>query len=167
MLRRSYDWVMRLSASPHAVRSLAALALAEGLFFPVPPDMLLMPMVLARRDRAWTYAAVCLISSVIGGSMGFAVGYFLSGVGSWLIRITGGDVVQFHHWYGQWGVLLLAVPIPYKITAIASGMFRLNYPIFLTASLVIRGLRFYAVAALLKIYGEPIRTFIERLRLWW
>ncbi len=140
----------------------AALAFAEGLFFPVPPDVLLMPMVLARRERAWTYAGVCLIASVCGGSIGFAVGYFLSPVGAWLISLTGGDAGVFQHWYGQWGVFLLALPIPYKITAIASGMFKLNYPIFLAASLSIRGLRFFAVAALLRAFGEPIRTFIEK-----
>ncbi len=162
MLRQSYDWVMRLAAAPHALRSLAVLAFAEGLFFPIPPDVLLMPMVLARRERAWTYAGVCLIASVIGGSTGFAVGYFLRPVGAWLIALTGGDAAHFQHWYGQWGVFLLALPIPYKITAIASGMFKLSYPTFLAASLAIRGLRFFSVAALLRIYGEPIRTFIER-----
>lgn len=162
MLRRSYDWVMRLSASRHAVASLAALAFAEGLFFPVPPDVLLMPLVLARRDRAWTYAAICLIASVIGGSIGYAVGYFLSPVGAWLIAVTGGDAAHFQHWYGQWGVLLLALPIPYKVMAIASGMFRLNYLVFLLASLLIRGLRFFLVAGLVRAYGAPIQAFVER-----
>jgi len=162
MLKRSYDWVMRLSASRHALRSLAVLAFAEGLFFPVPPDVLLMPLVLARRERAWTYAGVCLVASVIGGSAGYAVGYFLKGVGEWLISITGGDAAHFQHWYGQWGVFLLALPIPYKLTAIASGMFRLNYLVFLIASLGIRGLRFFMVAGLVRTYGAPIQAFVER-----
>ncbi len=153
---------MRLSASPRAPIWLAGLAFAEGLFFPLPPDVLLMPMVLARRDRAWLYAALCLIASVLGGSTGYAVGYFLGPVGEWLITITGGDVPTFHHWYSRWGVLLLALPIPYKITAIASGMFKLRFPIFLAASLAIRGTRFLLVAALVRRYGESIRTFIEK-----
>ncbi|HEY5107267.1 MAG TPA: YqaA family protein [Caulobacteraceae bacterium] len=162
MLRGTYDRVMRLSASRRAPVWLAALAFAEGLFFPLPPDVLLMPMVLARRERAWAYAAVCLIASVLGGSTGYAVGYFLRPVGEWLITVTGGDVATFHHWYGRWGVLLLALPIPYKITAIASGMFKLSYPVFLAASLAIRGMRFFLVAALVRKYGESIRAFIER-----
>ena len=162
MLRKIYDRVMRLSGSRHAAAWLAALAFAEGLFFPVPPDLLLMPLVLARRDRAWRYAGICLIASVIGGSAGFAVGYFLHPFGEWLIRLTGGDVASFQHWYGQWGVFLLALPIPYKVPAIASGMFKLNYPLFLGASLFIRGLRFFLVAALVRAYGEPIRAFVEK-----
>jgi membrane protein YqaA with SNARE-associated domain len=153
---------MRLSASPRAPLWLAAIAFAEGLFFPIPPDVLLMPLVLARRDRAWAYAGICLIASVVGGSAGYCVGYFLSPVGAWLIALTGGDVAGFEHWYRQWGVLLLALPIPYKLTAIASGMFKLNYGIFLVASLFIRGLRFFLVAALLRAYGEPIRAFVEK-----
>ncbi|MHB8528185.1 MAG: YqaA family protein, partial [Caulobacteraceae bacterium] len=139
---------MRLSASRRAPLWLAALAFAEGLFFPIPPDVLLMPLVLAKRDRAWAYAGICLVASVIGGSMGFAVGYYLRPVGAWLIALTGGDAAGFERWYGHWGVFLLAVPIPYKITAIASGMFRLNYLVFLAASIFIRGLRFFLVASL-------------------
>ncbi|HEY5072547.1 MAG TPA: DedA family protein [Caulobacteraceae bacterium] len=162
MLRRSYDWVMRLSASSHGPRWLAVLAFAEGLFFPIPPDVLLMPLVLARRDRAWGYAGICLIASVFGGSIGYGVGYFLSPVGAWLIALTGGNAASFEHWYRQWGVVMLAVPIPYKVTAIASGMFKLNYGLFLGASILIRGLRFFLVAGLLRAYGEPIRTFVEK-----
>ena len=162
MLKRSYDLAMRLSASRRAPLWLAGMAFAEGLFFPIPPDVMLMPLVLAKRERAWTYAAICLVASVIGGSAGFCVGYFLNGVGAWLIRLTGGDVSSFEHWYRQWGVLLLALPIPYKLTAIASGMFKLNYGVFLVASIFIRGLRFFLVAALVRTYGEPIRTFVEK-----
>ena len=83
-------------------------------------------------------------------------------LGAGKIRLTGGDVASFQHWYGQWGVFLLALPIPYKVTAIASGMFKLNYPLFLGASLFIRGLRFFLVAALVRAYGEPIRAFVEK-----
>ena len=162
MLRGSYDWVMRLAASRHAALWLAALAFAEGLFFPLPPDMLLMPLVLARRERAWIYAGICLGASVLGGSAGYTVGYFLQPVGRWQISLTGEDVATFQRWYGAWGVFLLALPIPYKLTAIASGMFKLNYYLFLAASLFIRGLRFFLVAALMRTYGEPIRVFVEK-----
>jgi membrane protein YqaA with SNARE-associated domain len=162
MLRRSYDWMMRRAASPEAPVWLAALAFAEGIFFPIPPDVILMPMVLAARDRAWRYAAICLTASVLGGSVGYCVGYFLHPVGVWLIQLTGGDPQEFQHWYGQWGVLLLAVPIPYKLSAIASGLFKLSFPIFFGASLLIRGLRFFLVAALVRIYGPPIQSFVEK-----
>jgi membrane protein YqaA with SNARE-associated domain len=162
MLRRSYDWLMRRAGSPQAPIWLAVLAFAEGVFFPIPPDVMLMPMVLAQRDRAWRYAAICLAASVLGGSVGYSVGYFLHPVGAWLISLTGGDVGEFQHWYKHWGVFLLAVPIPYKLTAIASGMFKLNYLVFVIASIFIRGLRFFLVAGLLRIYGPPIQDFIEK-----
>ncbi|MFI4933541.1 MAG: YqaA family protein [Caulobacterales bacterium] len=162
MLRRSYDWMMRRAASPDAPVWLAFLAFIEGVFFPVPPDVMLMPMVLASREKAWRYAAITLCASVLGGSIGYAVGFFLSPVGYWLIHLTGGDVAQFQRWYGDWGVLLLALPIPYKLTAIASGLFKLNFALFLGASIFIRGLRFFMVAGLVRAYGPPIREFVER-----
>ena len=162
MLRRSYDWMMRRAASPQAPVWLAIHAFAEGVFFPIPPDVLLMPMVLAHRDRAWRYAAICLAASVLGGCVGYSVGYFLHPVGIWLINLTGGDPQEFQHWYGQWGVMLLAVPIPYKLTAIASGLFKLKFIEFVIASIFIRGLRFFMVAGLLRFYGPPIQEFIEK-----
>ncbi|MFI4973863.1 MAG: YqaA family protein [Caulobacterales bacterium] len=164
MLRRSYDWMMRLAASPHAPLWLACVAFAEGLFFPVPPDVMLMPLVLAQRDRAWRYAGITLGASVLGGSCGYGVGYFLQPVGIWLLSLTGhgGDAGRFQQWYGEWGVFLLALPIPYKITAIASGLFKLSFPVFLAASIFIRGLRFFLVAGLTRRYGVSIQGFIEQ-----
>ena len=162
MLRRSYNWLMRRAASPEAPLWLAGLAFIEGIFFPIPPDVMLMPLVLANRERAWRYASITLISSVLGGSIGYCVGYFLNPVGVWLISLTGSNVVEFQHWYGQWGVFLLALPIPYKLTAIASGLFKLNFPTFLAASIMIRGLRFFLVAGLIRVYGAPIQTFVEK-----
>jgi membrane protein YqaA with SNARE-associated domain len=152
---------MRLAASPQAPAWLAGLAFIEGIFFPIPPDTLLMPLVLAQPDRAWRYGFICLCASVLGGCVGYSVGFFLHPVGVWLISLTGGDPAQFQHWYGQWGVFLLALPIPYKITAIASGLFKLNFALFVAASILIRGLRFFLVAGLLRFYGEPVRRFIE------
>jgi membrane protein YqaA with SNARE-associated domain len=162
MLRRSYDWMMRLAASPDAPGWLALLAFCEGVFFPVPPDMMLAPLVLSARDKAWRYASICLAASVLGGSVGYTVGFFLHPVGVWLISFTGSDPHQFEHWYRQWGVLLLALPIPYKLTAIASGLFKLNFPLFLAASIFIRGLRFFLVAGLIRRYGAPVQVFVEK-----
>jgi membrane protein YqaA with SNARE-associated domain len=164
MLRKTYDWVMGLAASRHAPRALAAIAFAEGLFFPIPPDVLLMPIVLSDRQRAMRYAALCTACSILGGSAGYAVGYFLQQVGLWLLSLTGHPdaFAAFQSWYAQWGPLLIAVPIPYKITAIASGMAKLNFGVFIGVSILVRGLRFSLEAWLLKTYGEPIRNFVEQ-----
>ncbi len=164
MLRRSYDRLMRLAAGPSAPLWLSVVAFCEGVFFPIPPDVMLMPMVLARREHAWRYAALCTVSSALGGSVGYAIGYFLHPVGHWLLSLTGhGDSLDaFQAFYAHWGVVLLAVPVPYKLLAIASGLARFNFLLFVAASVVVRGLRFFIGAALVKRYGEPIRAFVER-----
>ncbi len=162
MLRKTYDWVMGLAASPHAPIALGVVAFCEGLFFPIPPDVLLMPVVLADRQRAMRYALLTIVCSIAGGSCGYAVGFFLQPLGQWLLSLTGASYEAFHAWYAQWGALLIAVPIPYKITAIASGLAKLNFGLFIGVSVLVRGLRFSMEALLLKIYGEPIRTFVER-----
>jgi membrane protein YqaA with SNARE-associated domain len=162
MLRRLYNWMMRLAASPDAPAWLALLAFCEGVFFPIPPDVMLAPMVLSQRERAWRYGAICLSASVLGGSVGYCVGFFLHPVGVWLLSLTGGDPAEFQRWYGHWGVLMLALPIPYKITAIASGLFRLNFPLFFGASIFIRGLRFFLVSGLIRTYGAPMQAFVEK-----
>jgi membrane protein YqaA with SNARE-associated domain len=166
MLRRTYDKLMQLAASQRAPVWLAGVAFIEGICFPIPPDVMLMPMVLAKRERAWRYALICLVASVLGGSVGYTIGYFLHPVGVWIISLTGGDIHTFEHWYKKWGLLLLATPLPYKIMAIASGLFKFPYLKFLAASIVIRGARFFAVAALLRIYGAPIQGFIEKRLAW-
>lgn len=156
---------MTLAASRHAPLWLAVVAFCEGVFFPIPPDVMLMPLVLARRERAWLYAAITLVASVAGGSAGYAIGYYLDPVGRWLLAVTGyggGSLEAFRAWYSHWGVVLIALPIPYKITAIASGLGRLDYVVFIVASLLIRGARFFAVAGLTRAYGAPIRAFIEK-----
>ena len=162
MLRRTYDWIMRLSASREAPAWLALLAFCEGIFFPIPPDVMLAPLVLGRRDRAWAYAGICLCASVLGGCVGYSVGYFLHPVGQWLLSLTGSDPAEFERWYHAWGVLLLAVPIPYKLMAIASGLFKLDFPLFLAGSILIRGLRFFLVAGLVARYGAPVQVFVEK-----
>ncbi len=162
MLRKIYDKLMQLAASPAAPAWLALVAFCEGVFFPVPPDVMLMPMVLARREHAWRNVIICLVASVLGGSTGYLIGYFLHPVGQWLISLTGGNMESFQQAYGKWGLLLLATPVPYKLTAIASGLFRFSYPLFIGASILIRGARFTLVAVLIAIYGEPIRGFVEK-----
>ena len=162
MLRKTYDWVMSLAAARHAPLALGALAFCEGIFFPIPPDVLLMPVVLGDRSRALRYAALCTVCSILGGCVGYSIGYFLQPVGVWLLTLTGGSFESFQAWYGKWGAILIAVPIPYKITAIASGLAKLDFRLFIGVSILVRGLRFGGEALLLKIYGEPIRAFVEK-----
>jgi membrane protein YqaA with SNARE-associated domain len=164
MLRKTYDWVMGLAASRHAPRALAAMAFAEGLFFPIPPDVLLMPVVLSRRAQALRLGAMTTVCSIAGGSAGYAVGHFLQPVGRWLLSLTGhaDSFGNFQAWYSKWGAILIAVPIPYKITAIASGLGQVPFWQFLVVSLLVRGMRFGGEALLLKIYGPPIQAFVER-----
>lgn len=153
---------MQLAASRAAPAWLAGEAFIEGVFFPIPPDVMLMPMVLARREHAWRNALLCLVASLAGGSTGYAIGFFLHPVGHWIISLTGGNIDAFQGWYAKWGLLLLATPLPYKVMAIASGLFQFPYWKFLAASAVIRGVRFFAVAALIRHYGAPIQGFIEK-----
>jgi len=162
MLRKTYDWVMSLAARPQAAVALGLLSFAEGLFFPIPPDVLLMPVVLGRREWAMRYAGITLVCSILGGCCGYAVGHFLQPVGRWILSLTGGSYDEFATWYSHWGAILIAVPIPYKLTAIASGMMNLDLVTFLAVSVLVRGLRFGGEALLLKIYGEPIRGFVEK-----
>lgn len=164
MLRSLYDRLMQLAGTRYAVLWLALEAFCEGVFFPIPPDLMLMPMVLARPKRSWVYAGVCLIASVCGGSAGYAVGYFVEPVGKAILALTGNanGLESFRHLYAQFGLVLIALPIPYKLIAIASGFARFSYPTFLIASFCIRGARFFLVAGLLRFYGEPIRAFVEK-----
>ncbi len=169
MLRRLYDWTLSLSGKPGALWALAAVSFAESSFFPIPPDILLVPMALAKREKAWLYAAVCTIASVAGGLLGYAIGALLyDSVGNWLISAYGyGDKVEaFRHAYaeyGQWIILLKGLtPIPYKLVTITSGFAGYNLLWFVALSVVTRGLRFYILAGLLARFGEPLRRLLER-----
>ena len=164
MLRKTYDWVMGLAAARHAPVALGVVAFAEGIFFPIPPDVLLMPVVLGNRSKAFRYAAICTVCSILGGMVGYSIGYFLEPVGEWVLRLTGSahGMEAFQDWYKKWGAVLIALPIPYKITAIASGLGKLDFALFIGVSILVRGLRFGLEAALLKYYGEPIRAFVEK-----
>ncbi|MFZ4608025.1 MAG: YqaA family protein [Caulobacter sp.] len=168
MLRRLYDWVMRLAASRHAPSALFAVSFAESSFFPVPPDVMLAPMVLARPDRAWRYAALCTLASVLGGCLGYAIGYFLQDAALWLMTLSGheGGLAQFKCWYAEWGVWVILIkgltPIPYKLVTIASGLAQFAFPVFLIASVVTRGARFFLVAGVVKRFGPAMLPIIER-----
>ena len=169
MLRRLYDWVLRLSAHPHAVWALAMVAFAESSFFPIPPDVMLMPMTLARREGAWRFAGIATIASVIGGAAGYLIGWGLFETLGQPILAFYGAQDQFasfagrYNEYGAWIVLFAGLtPFPYKVITIASGATGLDFWVFMIASIVARGLRFYIVCGLLYWLGPPIRAFVER-----
>ena len=165
MLRNLYDWVMRLAAGPRAVYALVLVAFCEGIFFPIPPDVMLAPMVLANRDRAWRYALICTVCSVSGGMVGYAVGHFLTPVGQAILAFFGETrgIDELSVWLSKgWGILMIALPIPYKLTAIFSGMVSFKFPLFVFASIGVRGLRFFLEAGLLRAFGEPVRNFVEK-----
>lgn len=169
MLRRLYSWVMRLAEGPHALLALIAVSFAESSFFPIPPDVLLIPMVLAQRQRALTLAFWCTAASVLGGAFGYAIGSLLyESLGKWIINFYGYSkgIETFRESYNAWGMWIILIkgllPIPYKLVTIASGFAGYNFGLFVLLSIVTRGLRFFLVAGLLYLYGEPIRDFIER-----
>lgn len=169
MLRGLYDWVLRLAEHPRALWALAVVSFVESSFFPIPPDAMLLPMVLAQRAKAWLIAGVCTIASVAGGFLGYAIGYYLfETAGKWVIELYGlqqgfADYqAQFNEW-GLWIILIKGLtPIPYKIVTIASGAAHFDLLTFGLASIVTRGARFYLVAGLLYFFGEPIRSFVEK-----
>lgn len=168
MLRRLYDWTMTQAAGPHAERGLAAVAFLESSVFPIPPDAMLVPMVLARPADAWRLAAIATAASVVGGLAGYAIGFFLfETLGSRIIAFygLGAKFADFQRTWNEWGLWIILIkgltPIPYKLVTIASGLAKFNLPIFMAASVATRGARFFLVAGLLRAFGTPIRTFIE------
>jgi len=160
---------MALAGKRHAIWALAGVSFAESSFFPIPPDVLLIPMVLANRRRAWHIAGVCTLASALGGLLGYAIGLWLfDAVGQPLLEFYGSEekFSQFQRYYNEWGGWIVGAggftPLPYKVITIASGVTRLDIGIFILASVLARGLRFYIVAALLWRFGEPVREFVER-----
>ena len=174
MLRRLYDWCIDAAGKPHAAWVMGAVSFAESSFFPVPPDIMLVPMSLARPDRAWRYAITCTVASVAGGVLGYLIGALLyDSVGAWIVQIFRyGDKVeavrQGFAQYGGWIIVLKGVtPIPYKIVTIASGFAGYNFGSFVLLSVLTRGARFFAEAFLLKRFGPRARAIIEeRLGFW-
>jgi membrane protein YqaA with SNARE-associated domain len=169
MMQRAYHWTMRMASHQKAPYALFWVAFAESSIFPIPPDVMLIPMVIANRSKAWVFAAICTVGSVIGGIAGYAIGYFLyETLGQWVINAYGLSA-QFEAYraaYREWGLWIILVkgltPIPYKLVTIASGATAFDFWVFIAASIVTRGARFFLVATLLYWFGEPIRNFIER-----
>jgi membrane protein YqaA with SNARE-associated domain len=169
MMRRLYDWAMDMARHKRAPQLLFWVSFVESSVFPIPPDVMLIPMVLAQRAKAWAYATIATIGSVLGGVAGYAIGYFL-------FEFLGRPILEFYGYAGQfeetadlfrhWGVWILIAkgwtPFPYKVLTIAAGAFRMDLLAFVLASIVARAMRFYLVAALLFWFGEPIKDFIER-----
>jgi membrane protein YqaA with SNARE-associated domain len=174
LLRRLYDWCIAAADKPYATWLMGLVSFVESSFFPIPPDVMLIPMSLARPERAWFYATVCTLTSVAGGVLGYFIGAVLyDSVGAWLIHLYGyGNKVEaFREAYAQWGTLIILIkgvtPIPYKIVTIASGFAGYNFFLFVVLSLVARGMRFYLLAFLLNRYGDQARVILEeRLGFW-
>ena len=174
MLRRVYDWCIAAADKPYALWILGAVAFAESSFFPIPPDIMLLPMSLARSARAWLFATLCTIASVAGGVLGYAIGALLyDSVGTWLINLyhLGDKVEAFRASYAEWGSVIILLkgltPIPYKLVTITSGFAGYNIWLFILCSIIARGGRFFIVAIVLNRYGDVIRAEIEkRLGLW-
>jgi membrane protein YqaA with SNARE-associated domain len=168
MLRKLYDWVMGLAGSRHAPTALAVVSFTESSFFPIPPDVMLAPMVLARPERAYLYASICTAASVVGGCLGYAIGYFLEPVGLAVLRLMGHPDGQqaFQAWFDQWGLWVILIkgltPIPYKLVTIASGLAHFSFVTFIWASVLTRGARFFLTATILKYYGPKILEQVER-----
>jgi membrane protein YqaA with SNARE-associated domain len=168
MIRRLYDWVIRLAAHRRALPALGVISFLESSVFPIPPDVMLIPMVLANRKKAFTIAAVCTVSSVLGGLLGYAIGYyFFETIGEWVVRTyhMEAGLEAFRAGFDKWGIWIILIkgltPIPYKLVTIASGAAHFDLFTFVWASIVTRGARFFLVAALLWKFGEPIRAFVE------
>lgn len=169
MIRRLYDWMMWMAGDRRAPHALFWVSFAESSFFPIPPDIMLVPMVLAQRSKAWAYALLATVSSVLGGIAGYAIGYFLiDTVGKPIIDLYGlaPKFDQFKTMFNEYGVWILIVkgmtPIPYKLLTITAGVTQMSFVPFVLASVVARAMRFFLVAGLLYWFGEPIRDFIEK-----
>lgn len=173
LLRGFYAWMMRQAAGPYRLWVLGGISFAEASFFPIPPDVFLVPMALADRKRALFLAWICTIGSVLGGLLGYVIGAWLyDSIGHWLITLYGygKDIDAFRSAYAEWGTWIILLkgltPIPYKLVAIASGFAGYDLALFFVLSIITRGIRFAVVAWLIYWFGEPVRHFIEK-RLEW
>lgn len=170
-VRSLYDWVLSWAETPYGAVALFLLAMAEASFFPIPPDVLLLPLCVGKRASALRFAAICTAGSVIGGAIGYAIGWgawgavdqlfysYVPGFSEDKFTMVGGLYDQYNFW-----IVFVAAftPIPYKVITIAAGVFQISFPMFMVASLVGRGARFFLVAGMLYFFGEPIRGFIDR-----
>jgi membrane protein YqaA with SNARE-associated domain len=169
MAQRLYNWMMGMAVHAKAPHALFCIAFVESSVFPIPPDVMLIPMVLAQRSKAWVYATICTVGSVIGGMAGYAIGYYLfEYVGEPILNLYGygQKYAEIRALFDTWGPWILIAkgwtPFPYKVLTIAAGVFKMSVGPFILASIVARAMRFYLVAGLLYWFGEPIRDFIEQ-----
>jgi membrane protein YqaA with SNARE-associated domain len=169
MLKRIYDWCIAAADKPYALWIMAAVSFAESSFFPIPPDVMLLPMSLARPQRAWFFAGICTVASVAGGLVGYGIGALLyDSLGQWLMHIYNltDKVETFRQSYAEWGAVIILLkgltPIPYKLVTITSGFAGYNIWLFILCSIVARGGRFFVLAVLLNRYGDFIRKELEK-----
>lgn len=169
MLRRLYDWTMSLARARHAERALFGVSFVESSFFPIPPDVLMVPMVIARRQRWIRIATICTVASVLGALLGYAIGHFLyETIGRPVLAFYGKEdafdqITDLYNSWGAWAILFGAItPFPYKVLTIFSGATGLNLAIFTIYSIIGRSFRFFLVSLLLRLYGEHVRIFIEK-----
>ena len=169
LLRKLYDWMLEKSKDPKAPWFLAIISFSESSFFPIPPDIILIPMVLANKIKAWSYASICTVSSVLGGVLGYFIGFFFyNSIGVMIVQYYSLENLfsSFESSYNEYGILIVFgagfTPFPFKFITIASGLFGLNLPLFIGVSFFARGLRFFLVASLLKLFGSFIKNLIDR-----
>ena len=168
-LRNIYSWTLKKAEHKNAKWYLSLISFTESSFFPIPPDLLLIPMALANRVKALFYAFICTLSSVIGGVAGYAVGYFFyNSLGIFIVEFyhLENSFIIFENYYKEFGILIVLgagiTPFPYKFITIASGVFGLNIFLFIIVSIISRGSRFYLIAILLYFFGEKIKLFIDK-----
>ncbi len=168
IVRRLYDWVLHWAETPYGIPALFLLAVAESSFFPVPPDVLLIALSLSLRKRAFYYAAVCTVGSVIGGAIGFFIGMKFWSVGQGILfhyvsKETFEMVRTYFQNYEAWAIAIAGfTPIPYKVFTISAGFFQVNFLVFMVVSFLSRGARFFLVGGLIYLFGKHIRNFIDR-----
>jgi|ERR1711991_42355 len=169
LLRSLYNWTLKKAEHKYSSWILSIVSFSESSFFPIPPDVLLIPMIIAKRTKAWTYALICTLSSVIGGVAGYAIGFFLfNSIGILIVEFyhLSNSFNTFENYYKEYGILIVLgagfTPFPFKFITIASGVFSLNIFLFILTAFVARGLRFYLLACLLFIFGEKIKILIDK-----
>lgn len=167
VFRRIYNWVLRNAEGPYAYAVLALVAFIEASFFPIIPDIVLAPMVLANRRRVVWIAAWCTLFSVIGGAFGYAIGsVFFQSIGHWLVSILGiagqVDILRVKFAHNPWVILVFGLFLPFKLISISSGIAQVPFGLFVFFTTITRSVRFFGVGALLYVFGAPVRTFLER-----
>ena len=169
LFRSLYNWTLKKAEHKYSSWVLSIVSFSESSFFPIPPDVLLIPMIIAKRTKAWTYALICTLSSVLGGVAGYAIGLFLfNSIGILIVEFyhLSNSFNTFENYYKEYGILIVLgagfTPFPFKFITIASGVFSLNIFLFILTAFIARGLRFYLLACLLFIFGEKIKILIDK-----